>query len=80
MDTEKGLMRKVAELSNMNTMILCLLVAVIALSVGLGFFFLVPGNVGYGIGIAMFVVAGLLFLIGEIYYFTKMNKLNRQQE
>jgi hypothetical protein len=80
MDNEKVLLKKVAELSNINMMVLCLLVAVIALSVGLGFFFLVPGNVGYGIGIAMFIVAGLLFVIGELTYFTKMGKIKRQED
>lgn len=80
MDSEKSLMRKVAELSNMNAMILCLLIAVVALSVGLGFFFLVPGNVGFGVGIAMFIVAGLLFIIGEISYFAKMSRLHRQED
>lgn len=58
----------------MNVMILFLLVAFIALSVGLAFFFLVPGAVGYGIGITMFVVACLLFVVGEINYFSKMKK------
>lgn len=80
MDNEKNLIKKVAELSNINAMVLCLLIAVIALSVGLAFFFLVPGSVGYGIGIAMFIVAGLLFVIGEITFFTKMSKIKSQQE
>ncbi len=78
MDNEKTLLKKVAELSNINMMILCLLVAVIALSVGLAFFFLVPGGVGYGIGIAMFIVAGLLFVVGELTYLSKMSKIKRQ--
>lgn len=72
---DKNLVRKVAELGNMNVMILFILVAFIALSVGLAFFFLVPGTVGYAIGITMFVVAGLLFVVGEINYFSKMKKL-----
>lgn len=72
---DKNLVRKVAELGNMNVMILFVLVAFIALSVGLAFFFLVPGTVGYAIGITMFVVAGLLFIVGEINYFSKMKKL-----
>jgi riboflavin transporter FmnP len=54
--------------------------AVLALSVGLGFFFLVPGSVGYGVGIAMFIVAGLLFVIGELTYFSKMSKIKRQED
>lgn len=62
----------------MNVMILFLLVAFIALSVGLAFFFLVPGSVGYGIGITMFVVAGLLFVVGEINYFSKMKKIQTE--
>ncbi|MCQ2602742.1 MAG: hypothetical protein MJ193_02315 [Clostridia bacterium] len=73
-------MKKVAELTNMNSMILFLLVAFIALSVGLAFFFLVAGRVGVGIGITMFVVAGLLFLIGAISYFAKQSRLNRQND
>ena len=74
------LLKKVAELSNINMMILTLLVAVIALSVGLAFFFLVPGSVGYGIGVAMFIVAGLIFVIGEMTYLVKMNKIRRQED
>lgn len=80
MDNEKILLKKVAELSNINMMILTLLVAVIALSVGLAFFFLVPGSVGYGIGVAMFIVAGLIFVIGEMTYLVKMNKIRRQED
>lgn len=80
MDNEKILLKKVAELSNINMMILALLVAVIALSVGLAFFFLVPGSVGYGIGVAMFIVAGLIFVIGEMTYLVKMNKIKRQED
>ncbi len=72
---DNNLVRKVAELGNMNVMILFILVAFIALSVGLAFFFLVPGMVGYAIGITMFVVAGLLFMVGEINYFAKMKKI-----
>lgn len=72
---DKNLVKRVAELGNMNVMILSLLVAFIALSVGLAFFFLVPGAVGYGIGITMFVVAGLLFVVGEINYFSKKKKI-----
>ena len=72
---DKNLVKRVAELGNMNVMILFLLVAFIALSVGLAFFFLVSGAVGYGIGITMFVVAGLLFVVGEINYFSRMKKI-----
>ncbi len=75
---EKNMVKKVAQISNMNVMILFVLIAFIALSVGLAFFFLVPGSVGYGIGIAMFVVAGLLFLIGEINYFVKWKRIGMQ--
>lgn len=74
----KNLVKRVAELGNMNVMILFLLVALIALSVGLAFFFLVSGAVGYGIGITMFVVAGLLFVVGEINYFSKMKKIQTE--
>lgn len=80
---DKNLVKRVAELGNMNVMILFLLVALIALSVGLAFFFLVPGAVGYGIGITMFVVAGLLFVVGRNQLFfqdeenpNRMIKLN----
>ncbi len=72
---DKYLMRKVAELSNMNTKILFMFMAFIALSVGFAFFFLVPGSVGYGVGITMFVVAALIFVLGEIYYYTKMRRI-----
>ncbi len=75
---DKNLVKRVAELGNMNVMILFLLVALIALSVGLAFFFLVSGAVGYGIGITMFVVAGLLFVVGEINYFSKMKKIQTE--
>ena len=72
---DNNLVRKVAELGNMNVMILFILVAFIALSVGLAFFFLVPGTIGYAIGITLFVVAGLLFTVGAINYFAKMQKI-----
>ena len=75
---DKNLVKRVAELGNMNVMILFLLVAFIAFSVGLAFFFLVPGSVGYGIGVTMFVVAGLLFVIGEVNYFSKMKKIQNE--
>ena len=75
---DKNLVKRVAELGNMNVMILFLLVAFIAFSVGLAFFFLVPGSVGYGIGITMFVVACLLFVIGEANYFSKMKKIQME--
>lgn len=75
---DKNLVKRVAELGNMNVMILFLLVAFIAFSVGLAFFFLVPGSVGYGIGVTMFVVASLLFVIGEVNYFAKMKKIQTE--
>ena len=75
---DKNLVKRVAELGNMNVMILFLLVAFIAFSVGLAFFFLVPGSVGYGIGVTMFVVAALLFVIGEANYFSKMKKIQNE--
>lgn len=75
---DKNIVRKVAELSNMNVMILFLIISFLALSVGLAFFFLVPGGVGYGVGIAMFVVAAVLFVVGEVNYFTKMKRIQAQ--
>ena len=75
---DKNLVKRVAELGNMNVMILFLLVAFIAFSVGLAFFFLVPGSVGYGIGVTMFVVAALLFVIGEVNEFAKMKKIQTE--
>ena len=75
---DNNLVKRVAELGNMNVMILFLLVAFIAFSVGLAFFFLVPGSVGYGIGVTMFVVAALLFVIGEVNYFAKMKKIQNE--
>ena len=75
---DKNIVRKVAELSNMNVMILFLIISFLALSVGLAFFFLVPGGVGYGVGIAMFVVAAVLFVVGEVNYFTKMKRIQGQ--
>ena len=75
---DNNLVKRVAELGNMNVMILFLLVAFIAFSVGLAFFFLVPGSVGYGIGVTMFVVAALLFVIGEVNYFSKMKKIQTE--
>ena len=76
---DKNIVRKVAELSNMNVMILFVLISFLALSVGLAFFFLVPGGVGYGVGITMFVVAAILFVVGEVNYFTKMRRIQAQQ-
>ena len=63
----------------MNVMILFVFMAFIALSVGLAFYFLVPGGVGYGIGITMFIVSALVFIIGEVNYFSKMKRLDWQQ-
>ncbi len=74
---DNNLVKKVAQIGNMNVMILFVLVAFLALSIGLAFFFLVPGAVGYGIGITMFVVSGVAFVVGEINYFAKMHKLNQ---
>lgn len=76
---ERNMVKKMTQLSNMNVMILFILISFIALSVGLAFFFLVPGGVGYGVGIAMFVVAGLLFVIGEVNYFAKWRRIEMQQ-
>lgn len=76
---EKNIVKKVAELTNMTTMILFILISFLALSIGLAFFFLVSGGVGYGVGIAMFVVAAVLFVVGEVYYFSKMKRIQAQQ-
>lgn len=75
---DKRLVKKLAELSNMAVMLLWVFIAFIAFSTGLAFFFLVPGTVGFGIGITMFVVAGLLFAIGEINYFSKMKQIDME--
>ena len=75
---EKNIVRKLAQLTNMNVMVLFVLIAFLALSIGLAFYFLVPGSVGYGVGITMFVVAALLFVIGEINYFTKSKRIEWQ--
>ncbi len=75
---ERNLIRKVAELSNMGIMVMLVLMAFIALSVGFAFFFLVAGPVGYGIGVTMFVVAALLFVVGEVNYFVKKRRLTEQ--
>lgn len=75
---DKNIVRKVAELSNMNVMILFLIISFLALSVGLAFFFLVPGGVGYGVGIAMFVIAAVLFVVGEVNYFAKWKRIQAQ--
>ena len=76
---ERNIVKKVAELSNMNIMILFILISFLALSIGLAFFFLVPGGVGYGVGITMFVVAALLFVVGEVNYFSKQRRIQSQQ-
>ncbi|MBQ9276042.1 MAG: hypothetical protein IJ226_00425 [Clostridia bacterium] len=69
--------KKMAELSNTNVMIIFLLVAFLAFSIGLAFYFLVPGSVGVGIGITMFVVASLIFLIGEVRYFVTKKRIDQ---
>ncbi len=75
---DKNIVRKLAQLTNMNVMVLFVLIAFLALSIGLAFYFLVPGSVGYGVGIAMFIVASLLFVIGEINYFMKSKRIEWQ--
>lgn len=69
--------KKMAELSNTNVMIIFLLVAFLAFSIGLAFYFLVPGSVGVGIGITMFIVAALLFVVGEIRWFVAKKKIEQ---
>ena len=80
MDGDKSLLKKVAETSNSTMMIVALILTVIALSVGLAFFFLVAGRVGYGVGIAMFIVAAPTFVIGEWAYVTRMKKIRDNQQ
>lgn len=75
---DRNIVRKLAQLTNMNVMILFILIAFLALSIGLAFYFLVPGSVGYGVGITMFVVAALLFVIGEVNYFSKSKRIEMQ--
>ena len=69
--------KKMAELSNTNVMIIFLLVAFLAFSIGLAFYFLVPGSVGMGIGITMFIVAALLFVVGEIRWFVAKKRIEQ---
>lgn len=73
---DKYIAKKIAELGNMAVMLIFAFIAFVALSTGLAFFFLVPGMVGFAVGIAMFVVAGLAFMIGEINFFSKMRKID----
>ena len=77
---DNNLVRKVAALGNMHVMILFILVAFIALSVGLAFFFLVPCTICFAFCITIFVVAGLLFTVGEINYFAKMKKIQKKKK
>ena len=76
---DRNVVKKLAQLSNMNVMVMFVLIAFLALSIGLAFFFLVPGSVGYGIGITMYIVAALLFVIGELNYFSKMKRIDMWQ-
>lgn len=55
--------------------VLFMLTAIITLSIGLAFFFLVEGTVGYAVGITMFVVAALVFVIGEAFYFKNIGSI-----
>ena len=64
---------------NTICMMVYLLTALIALSVGLYFFFVIPGTPGYGVGIAMFIVAGVVFAMGELMYFVNMGKLKMNE-
>ena len=75
---DKNVVRKLAQLTNMNVMVLFVLIAFLALSIGLAFYFLVPGSVGYGVGITMFIAAALLFVIGEVNYFIKSKRIEWQ--
>lgn len=76
---DRNEIKKLAQLSNMNVMVLFVLIAFLALSIGLAFFFLVGGSVGYGVGVTMFVVSALIFAIGEINYFSKMKRIESWQ-
>ena len=75
---DRNMVRKLAQLTNMNVMIMFLLIAFLALSIGLAFYFLVGGSVGYGVGVTMFVVAALLFVVGEVNYFSKAKRIEMQ--
>ena len=76
---DRNVVKKLAQLSNMSVMILFVLIAFLALSIGLAFYFLVPGSVGYGVGIAMFIVASALFIVGEVNYFSKNKRIEMWQ-
>ncbi len=76
---DRNVVKKLAQLSNMNIMVIFVLMAFLALSIGLAFFFLVDGRVGYGVGVTMFVVSALTFAIGEINYFSKMKRIEMWQ-
>lgn len=75
---DKNVVKKLAQLTNMNVMVLFVLISFLALSIGLAFYFLVPGSVGYGVGVTMYIVAALLFVIGEVNYFIKSKRIDWQ--
>lgn len=77
---DHDIVKKVAELSNMNLKFMFMLISFLALSIGLAFFFLVPGAVGKGVGITMFVVCGLLFVLGEVNYYIKKKRITDMQQ
>lgn len=71
---DRKLMQIKALLTNTIAMLLYLLTAITALAWGFYFFFM-TNAAGYAIGIAMFCLSGLLFLIGEIRYFVTMRRI-----
>ncbi len=62
-------------LANVRTMVLYLFTALFAMTAGLYFQFVAGGTAGGNIAIAMYVVAGLLFLIGELTFFVGLKQI-----
>lgn len=54
---------------------LYILTSIVTVSIGLAFYFLVPGTVGYGVGIAMFIATALIFVAGELAFYMNMGKI-----
>jgi membrane protein YdbS with pleckstrin-like domain len=72
---DRKLMQIKALLTNTIAMLLYLLTAVMALVAGLYFYFDMSGSVGFAIGVALYCLSGLIFLIGEIRYFVTMRRI-----
>lgn len=60
--------------------LLIMLIALVALSVGLYFYFDTNSTAGYGIGIAMFVVAGFIYLCGEVMLWYSLKRIKNARE